>query len=378
MRGLRQGHDGGGTWRVTSSDVLVPAAIAALGTVELLLAPVDGKAWGVALEMLAAAILVWRRAAPFVAGPAAAAVLMVMPWAGPQLDDVATPIAFLALIGYTAGRWVATRSGLAIVAVVLGLVVVDLVSVDVRTTDVTDIVFVASLLVPPYVFGRVARRLALQSEELRRMHEQVRHQAVRDERERIARDLHDVIAHSVSAMVVQTAAAQDLLRTDPDRAEVVLADVADTGRRALSETGALLHVLRDDADELGLRPAPGLAELPGLVQRFRDQGLAVEAELPQPAPAVPAGVDVSTYRIVTELLTNALRYAADRTVRLQVRVDDGALVIRAGNRSSGRTGAGSGLGLAGVAERVGVLGGTLRHGAAGDRFEVEARLPVAP
>ncbi len=377
MRGLRQGHDGGGTWRVTSSDVLVPAAIAALGTVELLLAPVDGKAWGVALEMLAAAILVWRRAAPFVAGPAAAAVLMVMPWAGPQLDDVATPIAFLALIGYTAGRWVATRSGLAIVAVVLGLVVVDLVSVDVRTTDVTDIVFVASLLVPPYVFGRVARRLALQSEELRRMHEQVRHQAVRDERERIARDLHDVIAHSVSAMVVQTAAAQDLLRTDPDRAEAVLADVADTGRRALSETGALLHVLRDDADELGLRPAPGLAELPGLVQRFRDQGLAVEAELPQPAPAVPAGVDVSTYRIVTELLTNALRYAADRTVRLQVRVDDGALVIRAGNRSSGRTGAGSGLGLAGVAERVGVLGGTLRHGAAGDRFEVEARLPVA-
>jgi signal transduction histidine kinase len=158
----------------------------------------------------------------------------------------------------------------------------------------------------------------------------------------------------------------------------VLADVADTGRRALSETGRLLHVLRDDADELGLRPAPGLAELPDLVQRFRDQGLAVEAELPHDTPALPAGVDVSTYRIATELLTNALRYAADRTVRLQVAVDDGALVIRAGNRSSGRTGAGSGLGLAGVAERVDVLGGTLRHGAAGDRFEVEARLPVAP
>lgn len=378
MRGLRAGQDGGGTWRVSTSDVLVPTAIAALGVVELLLAPVEGKAWGVALELVAAVILVWRRVAPFVAGPAAAAMLTVMPWMGPQLDDVATPIAFLALIGYTAGRWVATRRGITIVLVVIGLVVLDLATVDARRADVTDLVFVASLLVPPYVFGRVARRLAVQSEELHRMQEQVRDQAVREERERIARDLHDVIAHSVSAMVVQTAAAQDLVRTDPDRAEAVLADVADTGRQALSETGRLLHVLRDDADELGLRPAPGLAELPGLVQRFRDQGLAVEAELPHDAPALPAGVDVSTYRIATELLTNALRYAADRTVRLQVAVDGGALVIRAGNRSSGRTGAGSGLGLAGVAERVGVLGGTLRHGAAGDRFEVEARLPVIP
>ena len=82
---------------------------------------------------------------------------------------------------------------------------------------------------------------------------------MRAERDRIARELHDVIAHSVSAMVVQTAAAQDLVRTDPDRAEAVLADVADTGRRALAETGRLLHVIRDDADELGLEPGAGLS-----------------------------------------------------------------------------------------------------------------------
>lgn len=358
--------------------MLVPGAIALLGAVELLLAPVEGKGWGVVLELLAATILVWRRAYPFLAGPAAAAVLMVMPWVSAQLDDVAMPIAFLALIGYTAGRWVAGSHGIVIVLAVVGMVTFDLLTVDLRSTDVTDLVFVATLLVPPYVFGRVSRRLALQSEELARMHEQVRDQAVREERERIARDLHDVIAHSVSAMVVQTAAAQDLVRTDPERAEAVLADVADTGRRALSETGRLLHVLRDDADELGLRPAPGLSELPDLVQRFRDQGLAVEADLPLDAPVLPAGVDVSTYRIAAELLTNALRYAADRTVRLQVGLDRGAVVIRSHNRSNGSTGAGSGLGLAGVAERVGVLGGSLRHGAAGDGFEVEARLPVAP
>ncbi len=104
----------------------------------------------------------------------------------------------------------------------------------------------------------------------------VTREAVRAERDRIARELHDVIAHSVSAMVVQTAAAQDLVRTDPDRAERVLRDVADTGRRALVETGRLLHVIRDDADELGLNPAPGVADLDRLVQEFRAEGLDVD------------------------------------------------------------------------------------------------------
>ena len=360
------------------ADVLVPFALLAVGIVELVLVAPDGWGYGVALQSLAALVLVLRRWLALVTSPVAAAALLTAPWLGPQLDDVATPILFIALLGYSLGRWIDDLRGLAGLVVVALLALGDYLFVDMRAHDVTDAVFVSALLVPPYVFGRIGRRLALQSEELRRVQEQVRDQAVREERERIARDLHDVIAHSVSAMVVQTAAAQDLVRSDPDRAEAVLADVADTGRRALSETGRLLHVLRDNADELGLRPAPGLSELPDLVQRFRDQGLAVEAVLPPDAPDLPAGVDVSTYRIAAELLTNALRYAADRAVRLQVALDGQAVVIRADNRSSGGTGAGSGLGLAGVAERVGVLGGTLVHGAAGDRFEVEARLPVAP
>lgn len=374
----RTGWTVAGPGGLSRGDVLLPAAVLALGAVELASFAPAGWGWALLLQAVAAALLVWRRHAPLLVSPAAATVLMVTPWVGPQLDEVATPILFLVLLSYSLGRWVAGLRGLSGVALVALVTALDYLLVDQREHNVTDVVFVGALLLPPYVFGRVSRRLAVQSEELARMHEQARDQAVREERERIARDLHDVIAHSVSAMVVQTAAAQDLVRTDPDRAEAVLADVADTGRRALSETGRLLHVLRDDADELGLRPAPGLSELPGLVQRFRDQGLAVEADLPQDAPVLPAGVDVSTYRIAAELLTNALRYAADRTVRLQVGLDRGAVVIRSHNRSNGSTGAGSGLGLAGVAERVGVLGGSLRHGAAGDGFEVEARLPVAP
>lgn len=360
------------------TDVLVPAAILVVGVLELTALRPPGWGAAVALEAVACVLAVWRRHRPLLVAPVASAALLALPWVGPQLDEVATPVLVLILLSYSLGRWLSGLVGLVGVALIALVTALDYLLVDRRDHDVTDLVFVSALLLPPYVFGRISRRLALQSEELRRMHAQVRDEAVREERERIARDLHDVMAHSVSAMVVQTAAAQDLVRTDPDRAEAVLADVADTGRRALAETGRLLHMLRDDADELGLRPAPGLAELPDLVQRFRDQGLAVEVELPHDPPALPAGVDVSTYRIAAELLTNALRYAADRTVRLRVALDGGTLVIRADNRSSGRTGAGSGLGLAGVAERVGVLGGSLRHGDAGDRFEVEARLPVAP
>jgi signal transduction histidine kinase len=102
-----------------------------------------------------------------------------------------------------------------------------------------------------------------------------------------------VIAHSLSAMVVQTAAAQDLVHSSPDRAGTLLQSVADTGRKALEETGRLLHLIRDDADELGLRPTPGLADLPALVDAFRENGLDVEADLGLPAGPLPGGVDVS-------------------------------------------------------------------------------------
>ena len=195
----------------------------------------------------------------------------MLPWLGPQLDEPATPILFWAVAIYALARWIEGLRGLVGVLTIAALVLVDYVFVDSRSHNWSDVVFVATLIVPPYVFGRIVRRLADQKRQLEDQQELVRHEAVRAERDRIARELHDVIAHSVSAMVVQTAAAQDLVRHDPDRAEEVLADVADTGRRALAETGRLLHVIRDDADELGLSPAPGLADLPALVEHVPRQ-----------------------------------------------------------------------------------------------------------
>ena len=349
----------------------------AVGTAEVLSARPTGWGWGLALEVVAAVLLVGRRRWPLATCTAAAVVLLWMPWLGPQLDDLATPILFLALLCFSLARWLVDLRGLIGLAVLLGLFLVDYLLVDTRSHSFGDVIFVMTLAVPPYVFGRIVRRLDEQRGQLERQSGQLRDQAVRDERDRIARELHDVVAHSISAMVVQTAAAQDLVRTDPDGAAAVLENVARTGREALTETGRLLHLVRDEDDELGLAPAPGLADLSGLVDSHRERGMDLDADLRLPDRPVPGGVDVSAYRVVQEALTNALRYGAGRT-SLVVAAESGVLRIACSNRLGSAPGGGSGLGLAGMAERVRLLGGSLDHGRAGDRFELHAAIPLEP
>jgi signal transduction histidine kinase len=362
-------------WR----DVIVPAALVLVGALEL--AGTRSAGWGYALglEVVAATLLIWRRPLALWATPLAAIVLLQMPWIGPQLDDVAAPILFCTVCGYALARWVDDYKGLIGIAAILFVFFIDYRFVDTRVHGIGDVIFVVTLILPPYVLGRLTHKLAVQKDLLERNQELVMRDAARAERDRIARELHDVIAHSVSAMVVQTAAAQDLVRSDPDRAEAVLADVATTGRHALSETGRLLHAIRDEADELGLAPTPGLADLPALLDRFRASGLDVSVHLDEPLPALPAGVDVSAYRIVQEALTNALKYGADRTAALRLGRTPGGLSIRASNPTGGGTGAGSGLGLLGIGERVAMLGGSLTHGVDPDGcFQLAAELPVGP
>lgn len=356
---------------------LLPLAIAVLGAGELYSLRSAGWGYGIALEGAACVLLIWRRRYPLVAGTMAALLTLALPWVGPQLDEAATPIIIVAVVAYSLARYLEGRIGLIGMGIIGLAVLIDYGFVDQRDHNASDLVFVSSLLLPPYVLGRLTRKLAVQSEQLVRQQEWVKQEAVRVERDRIARDLHDVIAHSISAMVVQTAAAQDLVRTDPDRAATVLREVAATGRRALSETGRLLHVVRDDSDELGLAPAPGLAQLPELVESFRGSGLHVDLELDGPMSPLPAGVDLSAYRIVQEALTNALKYAVDRATSLRLTRTPSLLSIQTENAAGGSTAAGSGLGLVGMAERVSVFGGSLSHGLTGDgRFVLKATLPV--
>jgi len=360
-------------------DAVLPVALAVLGAFELYDLRPDGWGYGIALVATACLVLVWRRVYPLVACTLAAVLVLLMPWVGPQLDEPATPIIVAALVGYSLARRLRDLRGLLGIGVMGVMLLVDYGLVDSRDHSASDVIFVSAILLPPYVLGRLTRKLADQAEQLRLQQELVKHEAARAERARIARELHDVIAHSVSAMVVQTAAAQDLVHTDPARAGVVLEDVAATGRRALSETGRLLHVIRDEADELGLSPAPGLEQLTDLVAHFRDSGLEVDLELDGPLLPLPDGVDLSAYRIAQEALTNALKHSGDKKTRLQVTSRPTLVSIRSENAVGSPNGAvnGSSLGLVGIAERVSVFGGSLTHGFTGDgRFVLSATLPV--
>jgi signal transduction histidine kinase len=361
----------------------LPVGLFLLGSLEMVVLRFEGWGAGIACEAVASALLVLRRRYPIVAPTAALLVVDLMPWFGPQLSDPAVPIFYIAVAIYAMARWVPDLRGLIGVAVVLVSVTGVYVLVDPRQHDISDVAFVLALVTPPYVFGRVVRRLALQGEILRENQELVRREAVRGERDRIARELHDVIAHSISAMVVQTAAAADVVRSDPDTAEALLDSVAGTGRTALSETGRLLHVLRDEQNELGLDPVPGVRQVPALVEAFRASGLDVALDIDPGLPDLPAGVDVSVYRIVQEALTNAMRYSADGAAALHLTYRPEALTIRARNAvravsGDGPAGEGAGLGLVGIAERVQLLGGRMTRELRDGEFRLVLSLPLVP
>lgn len=356
---------------------MVPVLLAVLCLVEVVALRPDSWQAAAAVEIASCLALAWRRRWPMVACVAAGLTTLSLPWFGPQLDELAAPILVMVVASYSLARWIGSYRGLIGLGVILLAFAGDYVLADERTHDITDIFFVSALMIPPYVFGRLARAFAEQAAELERQQEVIRREAIRGERDRIARELHDVIAHSVSAMVVQTAATQDLVRTDPDRAAEMLESIADTGRHALAETGRLLHLIRDDADELGLSPAPGLADLDTLLETFRAGGLDVEASIQLPAEPLAGGVDVSAYRVVQEALTNALKYGDDHAAALSVNGSPTGLHIRATNRVGRGVPSGSGLGLLGMAERVALLGGRISHETRDGEFVLDVVLPRA-
>jgi signal transduction histidine kinase len=372
-------------WPAPWRDAILPGAVAVVAVVEMAFVAKPGWPVAAALELSACLVLCWRRRWPMITSIAAGAAVLGIPWVGPALNDASTPVVILLMASFSLARWLPDLRGILGVAAILLMTLLDYVAVDSRDHGIGDVIFVLALIAPPFVLGRITRKLSEQKAQLLAQQELIRGEAIQTERDRIARELHDVIAHSVSAMVVQTAAAQDLVRSDPARAEAILADVAATGRDALSETGRLLHVIRDDADELGLAPTPGVADVGSLVEQFRASGLAVHLDLAEPLPELPAGVDVSAYRIVQEALTNALKYG-DRTAELTLATSPAGLSIRASNpaasstpASNGRQASGSGLGLLGMAERVSLLGGRLEHCITAEgRFELTAVIPVSP
>ncbi|MEV4178181.1 sensor histidine kinase [Nonomuraea sp. NPDC049709] len=348
--------------------------------------------FGVLLVVLACAPVAWRRRWPLAA-----------------LCAGLVPETFLNVFGYGTGMSslsglvllysVASYRGLAIAlgALLLSLVtyVTGAVAGPVRAAGWNEYVVVAVVLVAVWGAGRSLRLRRAYLEELKdratrleRAHAADTRAARAEERSRIARELHDVVAHHVSVMTVQAAAARRVLASDPELAREALSAIEHTGRMAMTEMRNIVGVLRTDsrADaraELG--PQPGVRDLPALVEQMREAGLPTRLRTEgEPAP-LPAGVDLAAYRLVQEGLTNSLRHAgagaeAVVTVRhdaheLDVRVeDDGKGAPR---EPAGEMSLPPGHGLVGIRERVALYGGILSIGPLpGGGFGVRARFPL--
>jgi signal transduction histidine kinase len=219
-----------------------------------------------------------------------------------------------------------------------------------------------------------ARRLEREQQERARG-------AVLDERGRIARELHDVVAHHVSAIAVQAGAAEEIAETDPRRARQVLGTIQATSRQALAEMRALVGVLRDEPGDEQLAPQPSLAQLDRLVAQTRAAGLQVDVRAEGPRRPLPEALDLSAFRVVQEALTNTLRHARASRADVVVRYGDDELEVTVTDDGSGGNGsapmATGGRGLVGMRERVALFHGQLDVGGVpAGGFRVHAILPI--
>jgi signal transduction histidine kinase len=206
-------------------------------------------------------------------------------------------------------------------------------------------------------------------------------QAAWQERARLARELHDLIGHTVNVMVIQAGAGRRTLASDRGLAERAFQTIESTGREALEELDRLLGILRTEEDEPELPPQPGLEQLRTLAGRFEDAGLPVELTIEGEEVPLPRSLDQSAYRIIQEALTNALRHAGDTIAHVAVRYRTDRLELEVANHSHGNRRppdhAGGGRGLIGIRERVALFGGELEAGpVAGGGFVVRCRFPL--
>jgi signal transduction histidine kinase len=202
-------------------------------------------------------------------------------------------------------------------------------------------------------------------------------EAVIEERARIARELHDVVAHGVSVMVLQATAGSRIADRDPARAAAALAVIQDTGREALDNLRRVVGVLRSDGDDPELLPQPGLDQLETLVEQVRRAGMAVDLAIRGDRRPLPAGIEVSAYRVIQESLTNVLKHANASRARVALTYRDRELIIEIAD--DGRTAAplaSDGNGLLGMRERMALFGGELAAGRSGAGFTVRARVPL--
>jgi signal transduction histidine kinase len=371
--------------RPRQADLALAALLAAFGLAELWLVHVGPKSIAVPATAVAALALAFRRLAPLLTVAAVLGSIAVESLLGVSLQKPDAPLLIALVAVYTAGAYLPLRdavAGLALAIAGIGASYAGSSTNGHSDFAFTSVVVTAGWLVGRGMHGRVTQTavLAERTQQLEQEAEAERAAAIAEERRRIARDLHDVIAHSVSVMVVQAGAAEDVFGRDPAAVLEPIRAVQETGRGALVEISRLLGLLREDGAELGLAPQPRIDDLPKLAAQSEAAGVPVVLRVEGTPQPLPLGVDLSVYRIAQEALTNALKHSAGARADLVLRYRDNAVELTVENdgaaSSNGHRG---GHGLIGMRERVAVFGGTLEAGPRpGGGFRVVARLPLQP
>ena len=364
-------------------DAALAGALAILAGAEILTGQVSGpRAAAVPLALLMTLPLAVRRGFPLAVTVAVSASFLLNWAAGVDMYSYWASIVAGLVTAYTAAAHLRPRpAALALACLYAAIAVSALGS--------SGLLWGGILIGGAALAGfalRDRRRHASQLAELAYQLELARDEnaraAVAGERTRIARELHDVVAHSVSVMVVQAGAAEEVLGADPGKAREPLRSVQDTGRQALIEMRRLLGVLRTDDGGAALAPQPGLHQVSALAAHVREAGVAVELRVEGARDEVPAGVDLAAYRIVQEALTNVLKHAgaSHAVVRVGYRPDAIELEVLDdghGPLGSDHDGTGPGQGLIGMRERASLYGGLVEaQPRTGGGFAVRARLPV--
>jgi signal transduction histidine kinase len=370
-----------------SLDRLVAAGLVVLGQLELWLGTsMPGpKAVLAPVAVLVTGSVALRRRWPLPVGVLAMTGFLVMLLVAGSITSVAIGVAWMCAV-YGVAVWTGTREfviGCAVLVVASALGQLQPNGSVSNGVTFTVVPLLAMVLARRAVRDRQLRvdALAVRAELLEREQELRAKEAVAEERARIARELHDLVAHNVSVMVVQAGAERMALGEREPSTRGVLAAIEQAGRQALAEARRLLEMLRRQGEDEGLEPQPGIGQIERLVEQVGRAGLPVRLEVEGDRVTLPAGLDLCAYRIVQESLTNALKHAGPAHAEVRLRYAPRALDVEI--RDDGRAaphanGDGGGHGLIGMRERVALYGGELVTGPRdGGGYEVRAHLPLA-